>query len=491
MGKYLSLVKSPVHAVRSTFQFIKQITKTDDKIYVDDKLDSSFDIDILKSMMKKFLDEERSYDKEEKPATEKEVSDYLNHLINSDNIEFYVIYSGENLAGFIGFQSKRVTDAVSGKLYPDTMHLRCLYIDDKYRRKGLATSALHKMENAAVTRKKKELQTFVHSKNEKGLAMYYKYGFESEGEATSKKKSDKKKSSESIAFTITMGKESAIAITCELYNENKPLIKEGNNMNLQLKDPSGNILVSLESTPVTPTVESMTTGLVEATKAVESAFDETEKYSNAMAVMSSEGFGEQAKAVASKVWEKIKEFFKWLLEWLKKFKNFISEKVFKVKLGRVKDSSKKQKMDQVAKNINNLSDKLEKDSQGVIATIDGKPVEVIEPEELEKAKVAQKRSKIIQEGISKTSHAFNRVVDEEIAAEANPEEKKTETFDETTGTIQNCIRAFDELSNAQTSEDIDKIMHNRLGGMFRNKDGSQFNGTFAEFMASKDTVLSL
>ena len=262
-------------------------------------------------------------------------------------------------------------------------------------------------------------------------------------------------------------------------------------MNLQLKDPSGNVLVSLESTPVTPTVESMTTDLVEATKAVESAFDETEKYSNAMAVMSSEGFGEQAKAVAGKVMNKIKEFFKWLLEWLKKFKDFISEKVFKVKLGRVKDSSKKQKLDKIAKDINNLSDKLEKDSQGVIATIDGKPVEVIEPEELEKAKVAQKRSKIIQEGISKTSHAFNRVVDEELAAEANPEEKKVNPLVESMDTIQNCIHALDEISNAQTSEDLDKIMHKRFGGMFRNKDGSQFNGTFDEFMASKDTVLSL
>ena len=209
-------------------------------------------------------------------------------------------------------------------------------------------------------------------------------------------------------------------LSCELYNENKPLIKEENNMNLQLKDPNGNVLVSLESTPVTPTVESMTTDLVEATKAVESAFDETEKYSNAMVVMSSEGFGEQAKAIAANVMNKIKEFFKRLLEWLKKFKNFISEKVFKIKLGRVKDSSKKQKMDQVAKNIDNLSDKLEKDSQVVIATIDGKPVEaiVVEPEKLEKAKVAQKRSKIIQEGISKTSHAFNKAIDEELAAEA-------------------------------------------------------------------------
>ena len=37
MGKYLSLVKSPIHAVRSTFQFIKRIEFKNNAYYVDEK----------------------------------------------------------------------------------------------------------------------------------------------------------------------------------------------------------------------------------------------------------------------------------------------------------------------------------------------------------------------------------------------------------------------------------------------------------------------
>ena len=147
-------------------------------------------------------------------------------------------------------------------------------------------------------------------------------------------------------------------------------------MNLQLKDPSGNVLVSLESTPVTPTIESMTTDLAEATKAVESAFDETEKYSNAMAVMSSEGFGEQAKAVAGKVWGKIKEFFEWLIKWCKKFKDFVVNKALKFKISKIKDPSIKQQMSQLANDMDSVSEKLDKSSSEFVATIDGVTVDV-------------------------------------------------------------------------------------------------------------------
>lgn len=49
-----------------------------------------------------------------------------------------------------------------------------------------------------------------------------------------------------------------------------------------------------------------------------------------MAVMSTEGFGEQAKVVASKVWEKIKEFFEWLKEWCKKIFGFIKTRITKI-----------------------------------------------------------------------------------------------------------------------------------------------------------------
>ena len=94
--------------------------------------------------------------------------------------------------------------------------------------------------------------------------------------------------------------------------------------NFTLRDPQGNIILAAESVTAPVSLESYGVALAEADKAVESAFDETEKYSNAMAVMSSEGFGEQAKAVAGKVWEKIKEFFAKIATWFAKLGEAIS-----------------------------------------------------------------------------------------------------------------------------------------------------------------------
>ncbi len=109
----------------------------------------------------------------------------------------------------------------------------------------------------------------------------------------------------------------------------KLLQKEKNGMNCTLRDPNGNILLAVESSPVV-TEADMKADLDKAAKACESAFDEVTKYQDAMAVMSSEGFGEQVKAVADKVWEKIKEFFKWLKEWCKKIFGFIKTRIAKV-----------------------------------------------------------------------------------------------------------------------------------------------------------------
>ena len=97
-------------------------------------------------------------------------------------------------------------------------------------------------------------------------------------------------------------------------------------MKYTLTDPNGNVLLAVESSPVV-TEADMEADLDKAAKACESAFDETEKYSNAMAVMSSEGFGEQAKAVASKVWEKIKEVIDRLIGWIKQLIKYIRDGV--------------------------------------------------------------------------------------------------------------------------------------------------------------------
>ena len=100
-------------------------------------------------------------------------------------------------------------------------------------------------------------------------------------------------------------------------------------MKYTLTDPNGNVLLAVESTPVV-TEADMKADLDKAAKACESAFDEVTKYQDAMAVMSSEGFGEQAKAVAGKVWEKIVELFKRFITFLKKVGDFISTNVMKL-----------------------------------------------------------------------------------------------------------------------------------------------------------------
>ena len=88
-------------------------------------------------------------------------------------------------------------------------------------------------------------------------------------------------------------------------------------MKYTLTDPNGNVLLAVESSPVV-TEADMTVDLDKAIKACESAFDEVTKYQDAIAVMSTEGFGEQAKAVASKVKESIIKFCKSVKEWFKR-----------------------------------------------------------------------------------------------------------------------------------------------------------------------------
>ena len=88
-------------------------------------------------------------------------------------------------------------------------------------------------------------------------------------------------------------------------------------MNYTLRDPNGNVLLAVESSPVV-TEADMKADLDKAAKACESAFYEVTKYQDAMAVMSTEGFGEQVKVVASKVKESIIKFCKNVKEWFKR-----------------------------------------------------------------------------------------------------------------------------------------------------------------------------
>lgn len=87
--------------------------------------------------------------------------DSLNDHLSNGHDEFYCIYFDGNIAGFISFQS-------------NIGRLKMLYIDDAYRRKGLATLALNKFETESYKRNKKEIRAFVNKKNAEGINLYKK-----------------------------------------------------------------------------------------------------------------------------------------------------------------------------------------------------------------------------------------------------------------------------------------------------------------------------
>ncbi len=140
-------------------------------------------------------------------------------------------------------------------------------------------------------------------------------------------------------------------------------------MNLQLKDSNGNLILAVESSPVAIAVDDGVASFNETSKACESAFDEVTKYQDAMTVMSSEGFGEQVKAVASKAWEKIKEFFKRIINW---FKDFYKQIVIRLRGLSEKIKTRKKFNDRARDNIVDALNKFKRSS--------GKSTEAFDPD---------------------------------------------------------------------------------------------------------------
>lgn len=201
MSNFDSLVKRPISMIPNpNFKNIKRVQLKNNEYYVDDKKDNSFEFSKLLKQYEKFLKKEYSYSGEKIPNR---TIDSLNDSLSNEYDEFYCIYFGGNIAGFISFTTK-FKDEVSNKRYPNTGHLRMLYVDDVYRRKGLATLALNKFESISYSRGKKEIHTFVNKKNVEGINLYKKYGFVSEGDATttSTKKNKIEISEESFKCTI-------------------------------------------------------------------------------------------------------------------------------------------------------------------------------------------------------------------------------------------------------------------------------------------------
>ena len=184
-----SLVKRPISMIpNKDFKNIKRVQLKNNAYYIDNKKDIRFEFSKLLKQYEKFLKKEYSYSNENIPD---KLIDSLNDQLSNGHDEFYCIYFDENIAGFISFQS-------------NIGRLKMLYIDDAYRRKGLATLALNKFETESYKRNKKEIRTFVNKKNVEGINLYKKYGFviEADSSATSVKKNKIEISEESFKLTI-------------------------------------------------------------------------------------------------------------------------------------------------------------------------------------------------------------------------------------------------------------------------------------------------
>ena len=184
-----SLVKRPISMIpNKDFKNIKRVQLKNNAYYIDNKKDIRFEFSKLLKQYEKFLKKEYSYSNENIPD---KLIDSLNDQLSNGHDEFYCIYFDENIAGFISFQS-------------NIGRLKMLYIDDAYRRKGLATLALNKFETESYKRNKKEIRTFVNKKNVEGINLYKKYGFviEADSSATSIKKNKIEISEESFKLTI-------------------------------------------------------------------------------------------------------------------------------------------------------------------------------------------------------------------------------------------------------------------------------------------------
>ena len=170
------------------FKNIKRVQLKNNAYYIDDKKDIRFEFSKLLKQYEKFLKKEYSYSNENIPD---KLIDSLNDNLSNGHDEFYCIYFDRNIAGFISFQS-------------NIGRLKMLYVDDAYRRKGLATLALNKFETESYKRNKKEIRTFVNKKNVEGINLYKKYGFviETDSSATSIKKNKIEISEESFKLTI-------------------------------------------------------------------------------------------------------------------------------------------------------------------------------------------------------------------------------------------------------------------------------------------------
>ena len=111
-------------------------------------------------------------------ATSFEEAKFRRELSDS-NTEFFFVYSGEELAGYMKLNEAPSQSDVNDKT---SLEIERIYVLSKYQGEGLGALLMDKAISTARERSKEYIWLGVWEKNEKALAFYKKHGFYKIGE---------------------------------------------------------------------------------------------------------------------------------------------------------------------------------------------------------------------------------------------------------------------------------------------------------------------
>ena len=102
------------------------------------------------------------------------INNFYENFYNKENNKLFIALDNNIIVGYIFI---KITDPkLSSEIYKEAF-IDALYIDEKYRKKGYATSLVNKAKEYAKTMGAKKISINVIKANEEALKLYYKLGF--------------------------------------------------------------------------------------------------------------------------------------------------------------------------------------------------------------------------------------------------------------------------------------------------------------------------
>lgn len=132
----------------------------------------------IKTFYETFAPMNTAEDMENYLATSFDEAKFRRELSDS-NTEFFFVYSGEELAGYMKLNEAPSQSDVNDKT---SLEIERIYVLSKYQGKGLGALLMDKAISIAKERGKEYIWLGVWEKNEKALAFYKKHGFHKIGE---------------------------------------------------------------------------------------------------------------------------------------------------------------------------------------------------------------------------------------------------------------------------------------------------------------------